>query len=293
MELGDLSMLDHISIGADGALSFDATKYTKDWHHYSHNYSLDLDAPPDAITDVLTAWLALQASVDGEYARKREEEAASKAANLLAEQEKRTADVALVDAYIADYAAADPLVDTRQPPATDYRRMVYVARDTDWHYTTEAQATRIGQLNETWTKARTAAKEAAEAAKEDARNAIIAEHGGYWWQPEAGMCDFRGYDLWSAGQTRRWVGIFTQPKGIDSFLDSPRGEHTFHVSQLAAGDCIQGGGYDTNSRGRRRNESEFFAVVIRNDDSGLVVKMCDSRAKTMAAAKKLASVATA
>jgi hypothetical protein len=150
-------------------------------------------------------------------------------------------------------------------------------------FATDVQKARLTALN----IARTKAKEAAARAKAEAIEAMIAEHGGYRWTVEAGMCDFRGFNLWAGSQTRRWVGIFTAPKGIDSFLDSPRGEHTFEISSLVAGDCIQGGGYDINSRGRRRNQSEFFGVVIRNDDTGLVVKITDSRAAALKAAAKI------
>jgi hypothetical protein len=97
---------------------------------------------------------------------------------------------------------------------------------------------------------------------------MIAEHGGYRWE-HTGLCNFIGFNLWSSGQTKRWVGIFTQPKGMEP------------------GQCIQGGGYDTNSRGKRRNESEWFGVVVSNAADALVVNICDSRSACFSAAKKI------
>ena len=64
---------------------------------------------------------------------------------------------------------------------------------------------------------------------------------------------------------------------------------TFDVCSLDVGDCIQGGGYDTNSRGKRRNESEWFGVVIANGDDALIVRILDSRSACFAAAKKVAA----
>ena len=101
------------------------------------------------------------------------------------------------------------------------------------------------------------------------------------------MTSFKGFNLWKSGQTKRWVGVFSAPKGIDRFLTSPKGEFVFHVADLQPGTTIQGGGYDTNSRGKRRNESEFFGVVVSNTEERIVVDSHNTRAAAMSAAKKL------
>lgn len=131
------------------------------------------------------------------------------------------------------------------------------------------------------------AKLEADRRKAEARAAIIAEHGGIVFTVEAGMCSFIGDNLWARGQTKRWVGTFSTPKGIAEFLSSPRGEHVFDVSSLKRGECIQGGGYDTNSRGKRRNESEWFGVVVSNEENAIVVDLHDSRSGALKAAAKL------
>jgi hypothetical protein len=136
-------------------------------------------------------------------------------------------------------------------------------------------------------EAAVAAAKAAEKARIEAeRDAEIAEHGGFVFAAPGGMCDFTGRNLWNKGQTRRWVGIFSNAKGIDTFLDGPRKEHTWDVRSLTPGDCIQGGGYDTNSRGRRRDETEFFGVVVRVDTDQIVVRVVDSRAEALTIARK-------
>ncbi len=120
-------------------------------------------------------------------------------------------------------------------------------------------------------------------AEENRRAAIVEEHGGYLWP--SGMCDFLGYGLWQQNQDKRWIGVFSGARGIDTFCSSPRGEHIFDVSGLLPGTCIQGGGYNVSRSGKRSRESEFFGVVIRNDDTGLVVKIVGSRADALKAAK--------
>jgi len=111
--------------------------------------------------------------------------------------------------------------------------------------------------------------------------ATVEQYGGYMWATPGGMCDFLGYRLWNQYQTRRWVGVFTSPKGISRFCESPRRELSFDISGLEPGDCIQGGGYAENSRGKRREQTEFFGVVISNSDDRLVVKVCDSRSEAL------------
>ena len=116
---------------------------------------------------------------------------------------------------------------------------------------------------------------------------MIAEHGGVVFAVAGGMCEFRGDNLWSGGQSKRWVGVFSSTKGIDAFCNSPRGEFSFSVSGLQRGECIQGAGYDTDGRAGGVDMSEWFGVVVRRDDEEIVVDLHDSRAATLKAAKKL------
>lgn len=282
MTIDDPALLDHLTIQPDGSLVLDVTGYPGGCYHSKLLY---LDAPPSSIKEVLQLWGAysdeVKAAREAEAAaeRARQEEAARKAA------EKAAHDAPLVEALLSELEALDPLADLPAGISLDY--FGTLERDRYRYTQTQEQITRAKALYEKRNQARADAKAAAKRAEQEAREAMVAEHGGYLWQPEAGMCDFLGFGLWCSGQSRRWVGIFTQPKGIERFLDSPRGEFTWEIGSLQRGDCIQGGGFDTNSRGKRRNQTEWFGVVIRNDDSGLVVKICDSRAAALAAAKKL------
>jgi hypothetical protein len=127
-----------------------------------------------------------------------------------------------------------------------------------------------------------AQKKADKEAKAEALKTMLAENdGGYVFKREGDMTDFKGYNFWCAHQTKRWVGIFSGARGIDTFLDSPRGEWTFDVSSLEPGDMIQGGGYDSNSRGKRRNESEFFGLVLKNEPERLIIWKGASRSDVM------------
>lgn len=289
MQLDDPALLDSVAIGSEGSLSLDV-RCCQRYVYAGLGIPADLafDAPPATLAEIVSAWRAHVAALDAAFAERDAKRAADEQAAKLAADAKRAADEPILDAILDELEVLDPLADL---PAGRTLTLDYYGKT--WQgpagqlFATDGQKARLTALN----IARTKAKEAAARAKAEAIEAMIAEHvaehGGYRWTVEAGMCDFRGFNLWAGSQTRRWVGIFTAPKGIDSFLDSPRGEHTFEISSLVAGDCIQGGGYDINSRGWRRNQSEFFGVVIRNDDTGLVVKITDSRAAALKAAAKI------
>ena len=141
-------------------------------------------------------------------------------------------------------------------------------------------------------KARKAAAEAKAAEKKEAeakrRQEMVEEFGGYRWELAANMTDFTEFGLWKNGQDKRWVGTFSGPRGIDAFLPSPRGEQTYDVSGLTPCDCIQGGGYNQNTKGRRSNESEFFGVVVSRDEKAIVVDIAESRTEALAKAAKAA-----
>jgi len=278
----DPAVIDLINIAQDGSLSYNASASIYSARGYSAGH-LALDESPASLAALVAAHQALVARVKAEddaYRAKQQaedEERKRKAAETLA-RESAIAEPILVSAEQTD--PASPLPDgVRIEYGTIYDGMHPLS-------ITDEQRQRAIAVTD---RRETAAK-AAKAAKQAARDAEIAatveQYGGYMWDLESDMCDFLGYNLWSAGQTKRWVGVFDAPKGIARFCDSPRGEFVFDVSSLNPGDCIQGGGYDTNSRGKRRNKSEFFGVVLRNDDL-LVVAICDSRSETIAKSRKM------
>ena len=59
------------------------------------------------------------------------------------------------------------------------------------------------------------------------------------------------------------------------------------MGKLERGDCIQGAGFDTNSRGKRLSETEWFGVVVRCSETEIVIDLHDSRSATIKAAAKL------
>ena len=113
----------------------------------------------------------------------------------------------------------------------------------------------------------------------------------------AGYASFRDWDgkyhhvdlpeLWEAGQSRRWIGHFTSGRKIDQFLENPKRESAWDVGALAAGDCIQGGGHDVNSRGKRRYETSWFAVVTAVGDGQIRLRFHKSRVECLDAARAL------
>lgn len=284
MPLEDTSLLDQLTIAADGALSFPALG----GHIYGFP-AMVLDAPPATVAELIQAYAAYRAHVDEQAAQAAADRTAKEAAVVAERQaaiDRDAPEVASILDELESISPADPL--PQGLSCENYQPFLYRRGSRNLTLaTTPADMARLAAI----AKARQTAKEQADVAKEAAkdaeRDALIAQHGGMWWAPQGGMCQFLGYGLWQSGQTKRWVGIFTSPKGISEFLDSPRGEFAFGVSSLAPGDCIQGGGYDTNSRGKRRNESEWFGVVVRNDDTGLVIRQCASRSACFAAVKEI------
>jgi hypothetical protein len=240
--------------------------------------SPSFDAPPASLQEVIDTWTAHRARIDAEIAAAAAERKAREDAARLEAEQKAAHDAPLVEALLAELEQLDPLA----PLPVEFANLSFS------HYSKSAsQLERWKAIEAVRAKAASAAAAAEKQAKEAARAAKIAEHGGHWWEPVASFCDFRGYELWSGGQTRRWVGTFSAAKGIDKFLNNPRGEFTWDTSQLERGACVQGGGFDTSSRGRRRNESEWFGVVVRNDEGGLVIAIERTRAAALQASSKL------
>ena len=286
MELTDLALLDDLNIAADGSLSFDATKRHIPADSYIFS-TMEMDAPPATLAEVLAAYAAYRAAINTGYELRAAKAAAVRADEQKRADEKAAHDAPLVDAILASLEALDPLADFPSGiSAYSYSptRASVTDHGADLNVNAE-QGARLRAILAAREQAAEAAKAAKVAQRDAERAAEIAQYGGYRWVPEGGMVDFQGRGLWASGQSKRWVGIFTAPKGIAKFLDSPRGEHTFSVGCLQPGDCIQGGGYDTNSRGKRRNETEFFGVVVANSADGLVVNICGSRSAAFAAAK--------
>jgi hypothetical protein len=277
MVLDDLSLMDVMDIGEDGSIS-----YTADVCSYVGGYSAPvLNASPESISEIVAIVQEWRAGIQIRVDAQRAEEETAAAKQAAEEKDKLEKDGPLVDALIAEIGGSNPLALLAPGISIDwYHRGGILHRDGYKYSLTSEQSGRVKDLAITRIRAKAAQEEAAKAAKQAKREALIDEHGGMYWE-SATMCNFLGYDLWAGGQSKRWVGIFRQAKGISRFLDSPRGEFTFDVSDLSTGDCIQGGGYDTNSRGKRRNESEWFGVVVKNDDTGLVVRQCNSRSEAL------------
>ena len=281
MTLEDAALLDHVSISAAGELIFDTSKQ----YNAPNNWEgerLVFDAPPADLPALVTAYQELKGRVAATAAEKEAKRKAAAEAEQQAQREKLERDMPIVEAILSELEAMEP--GSEWP--TGLQANYYELRKDGYQLSlTDAQIERKKAILESWDQARKETEAAAAKAEQDSIDAIVAEYGGYMWKLEAGYCTFTGYDLWQTGQSRRWVGTFSKAKGIDNFLDSPRGEHTFDVRILGVGDCIQGGGYSERSRGRRKNESEFFGVVISAEFDRLVVKICGSRAAALAAAK--------
>lgn len=275
LEVGDL--LARCRVTAAGALEFDGTE----------SYSLDrprLDAPPTTLTDVV-------AVVDATRAQ-RQAVLDAAAAKVKAEQDLRLAlvgehkpvfDAALdvLRALDCDASAAisiyrnDPHAVRLLPVAVFgvLPDLLYVSR--------EDVAVLDGVISD---RSKASAERKAQVAREAADKiaAEIAEHGGFVFPVAAGMCKFKGRNFWETGQTVRWVGTFSEARGIDRFLDSPKGEFVFDVAGLKVGGRIQGGGYEKQYNGKRRHESEFFGVVVSLGDSEIVVRKYSTRAGALA-----------
>ena len=263
MEL-PVDLIDSVTINSQGVASYDA--------RYYRHVAVCLDVQPESFQQLFDL---VQAARTGRDAQLAAEEAANTARleqQRINQEAAIAADADLALAVLSKYELGEALPDNMRVDG-DWGQIWQGARPLE----TSADVKQRVKDRSKVLAAAAAEKQAKQDAKEARRAAVIAEKGGMWWEAET-MCDFKGYDLWNDNQEKRWVGVFTGVRGIDRFLNSPRGEFAFDISSLVAGDRIQGAGYDTNSRGKRRYETEFFGVVIRNDSEGLVVRMFESRA---------------
>jgi len=277
-------LLEKLEIQADGSLVLDRAQGHGNVCFCYH----ELDRPPADVLDLDQMW---QEKVTACEALGRENKAQQEREGKAHADQKRQAierDLPEASRILAEIQALDPLKPlptvTMLPGWPDWGVSIgpqgeagakshYSLSEEMYNAFYEIVQKRVHARGEAAKAAIQAAREAVERKKQEA----VAEHGGYVWTTENGYCGLVGYGLWSGSQDKRWVGVFTEARGIDRFLDNPRGEQIWNVASLQAGERIQGGGYDTNSRGRRRNESQFFGVVLRNDSDTLVVKIMDSR----------------
>ena len=231
----------------------------------------ELDAPPSSLGELLAIRQRAVDAIEQKKQREQQEAADREAARLARIEEDRSA----VEELLTAAAAADPL---GPMGFVNYPTFIVAKGAARQCYLAPEHFPRIQALWDRKAKAEKDREDAEKAAKEVATEKMLDTYGGHRWELSSGFCDFRGFNLWLSGQSKRWVGIFTQPRGIDSFLSSPKGEFTWDISSLTRGQCIQGAGFDTNSRGKRRSESEWFGVVIANDDA-LVIRLAGSRAE--------------
>lgn len=269
MTLTDPAHVEYISIQSDGTTTLDAYAPTA-----LSREIIAFDAPPQSIDEIVAeirkrTAIHLERRAEAEMRRKKDEEDA----RIRREQASKQ-----VEELLTQYEA----VPHEQP--LPGRGSIYglgaLYSPTGEYFLpiTDAQKARLDTLARARRKVEEDRELAIQEEKEKARAEMAATYGGYRWEVEGGMCDFQGFALWNTAQSKRWVGTFTQPKGIDTFLPSPKGEHVFDVSRLSPGDCIQGAGFDTNSRGKRRSETEFFGRVVARDENQIVVEILDSRA---------------
>lgn len=280
----DLECVDDLKINTDGSVQYDATLHHQGGY-YCSGWTMQLDSPPADLKSLISAHKAhlakLQAESDARVA-KQKAEADARAAEVASDKER---DYPIVESLLAEYEALDPLAAMpAHLSSMAYGGLWYVSPS---RYITTEQHTRIEAVGKRRTEAAAAAKQAAADAKAAEDQKMIDEQGGFVFAVAGGLCGFRGHNLWDRGQSRRWVGIFTQPKGIAEFCQSPKGEFVFEVSGLNAGDCIQGAGFDTNSRGKRRDETEWFGVVVRRNGEEIVVRICESRAECFKVSRQL------
>ena len=281
MELANTDLLGRLTISPEGELSFQAETFVKSFSRYA----MELDAPPSSLEDLIGCYdrfvTEKKAEIEADEIRANEAREEAKERRRVEEEKRQAeidADAAEVESILAA-VEADPLA--ALPEGVELWGTSFWKRaDGKTHYFAlspdgKERAVKASQLRQN----------AIAAQKEAEKAATVAEHGGHWWDAAGGMCNFLGYGLWSGRQDKRWVGRFSAARGINKFLPSPRGEQTFDVRGLRPGDCIQGGGYDENKRGRRSNESGFFGVVVKNDETGLVVDICDTRAEALTKAR--------
>jgi len=253
LPLLDMAMLAECGMTTDGKASF--VCYAK------------LDTPPVSVDDLIAATAADNAKMAADRLAREEAEKADRAKRRITDEPKIAAAIAAVEAL------------PESEPAPYRQALAYFVKTNEEETRYQALVDAHEKKHATWRKAQADAKQAA-------KDAEIALRGGTVFPVEGGMCAFKGHSLWTSGQSKRWVGVFSAAKGIDKFLPNPKGEFVFDVRGLAAGQCIQGGGYDTNSRGKRRSETEFFGVVVELSDSEIVVRLCDSRAQAFKLAAK-------
>jgi hypothetical protein len=281
LEVGDL--IARCRVSATGTLEFDGAE----------TYGMDrprLDAPPTTLADVVVVVDAIraqrQAAHDAAGAKAKAEQDAKLA---LVGEHKQVFDAALDILRALDCdAGAGISIYRNDPHAVRLLPVAVFGVLPDLLYVSREDVAVLDDIIAGRSKA--SAERKAQVAREAADKiaAEIAEHGGFVFPVAAGMCEFSGRNLWQGGQTVRWVGTFTEARGIDRFLDSPRGEFAFGVAGLKVGDRIQGGGYEKKYNGKRRHESEFFGVVVSVRDSEIVVREYPSRAAALAGAAALA-----
>lgn len=287
----DAATLALCDIDGNGKVSYAANAPEKKNNEWASEY-LYLSAPPANLADLIATHQAWKKDTAALYEAGKLEKARIASQKAAAEAAEVALDEPVVEAALRTIEALPPLADINSSVPGFHCLSMYdgliVKRDGRLCVQTGAQFKRAVAVYESRVKTANDAKAAAAAEKEAKRQTEIETRGGYVFPVEGGMCTFKGRGLWLDGQARRWVGIFTEPKGIAEFLDSPRGEHSFSVSSLAPGDCIQGAGFDTNSRGKRRTESEWYGVVVSLTDSEIVVRITDSRAECFKIAAKMA-----
>lgn len=89
---------------------------------------------------------------------------------------------------------------------------------------------------------------------------------------------------WATYDDRHWLGVFDSARGISRFFDHPHGEKCYSirgVGSLRPGECIQQASFSVNSRGKRRNECEHFAVVDSVTETVIGIIRCASRAAAL------------
>lgn len=276
LPLDDPEIMHALEIRSDGTLVLDTTAIT-------------LDSPPSSVSALACQYADV---ISAARARKQERDAEAAAREAARQAERQAAierDRPAVEALLTGIEAADPLSDLPAgivinthawPTQMSHDGIQYALDD-------EAEA-RADAIQRRRNDAATAKKDAERAARQAELDASRKAKGGYFFAVEGGMCSFDGQGLWLSGQSKRWVGVFSDPKGIDRFVAGPRGEHCWDVRSLAINDLLQGGGFDTSSRGRRRNESEFFGRVVSASDAEIVLEMHDSRSSAIKAARQAA-----
>lgn len=277
IEFDNPALIEQLNVTGDGKVYLDAASQAC----YSDT-TLYLDAPPvdlAALLDTLATHRSVQKTRREAIAMEVKEREEKNKAAFLAKCEH---DKPLVDASLIELEGM--ALDAALPGSVKYGSFQC---DGQTMVATPEQKARYDAVIKARAEYDAKKKEDAAREKEAARAAMIAEHGGVVFAVEGGLCGFKGQGLWNSNQSKRWVGVFTAPKGIDAFLDSARGEFSFAVKGVNRGDCIQGAGFDTNSRGKRRSETEWFGVVVRVDEMEIVVDLQESRSDTIKAAAKL------